>query len=84
MKPTTFQCSVWYCASSGRVAAVWPGKEPLQVPLGDQPAGLQTNTSGVAEQTQPDVWECTIQTKRTHAFNGTHTHNYTPTSTHIH
>lgn len=51
MKPTTFQCSVWYCASSGRVAAVWPGKEPLQVPLGDQPAGLQTNTSGMAEQT---------------------------------
>lgn len=38
---------------------------------GDQPAGLQTNTSKVAEQTQPDVWECIIHTNNTQIYGQT-------------
>lgn len=68
-RAATFQRSVWCCASSGRVVAVGPGKEPVQVSgetTGQTPAKWQSGHGqmcGSALYTQTTRW-----------FMDTHTH----------
>lgn len=77
-KATTFFCGIWYCASSGRVLAAWPGKQPVDVSWEDNP---------LASRKTPSQWQGRpSQMRRSHSTHKEHTgrtnEKHTHTRTH--
>lgn len=58
----------WYFERSGRVVAVWPGKDPARAPRETKPMSSRQTQSKAAEQTQPDVWESIRNTNTTQMY----------------